>query len=118
MSVHIINQEPVYVIPGNTLALRARVVLGPEENISSVTWRRRDETGLDPQEVLLANCPGQNLKCLDTKPSVRASLEEKDSILQVDHFTFSYTGVYAVTVADHKGAKTTEYCIVRMYGTL
>lgn len=116
VSVHIINQEPVYVIPGNKLSLRARIVLSPEENISSVTWGRRDETGLDPREVLLATCPGRSIKCLNNKPNVLASFEEMDSTLQVDGFTGDYSGVYAVTVTDHKGAKTTGYCIIRMYG--
>lgn len=116
VSVHIINQEPVYVIPGSKLSLRARTVLSPEENISSVTWGRRDETGWDPQEVTLATCPDRNIKCLNSKPNVHASFQEVDSTLQVDSFTNDYSGVYAVTVTDHKGAKTTGYCIVRMYG--
>lgn len=116
MSVHIINQEPVYVIPDAKLSLRARIVLSPEENISSVTWGRRDETGWDPQEVLLANCPGRSIKCLSNKPNVHASLEEMDSTLQVDGFTSDYRGDYVVTVTDHKGVKTTGHCLIRMYG--
>lgn len=116
LSVHIINQEPVYVIFGSKLSLRARIVLSPEENISSVTWGRRDETGWDPQEMLLATCPGRNIKCLNNKPNVHASFEGMDSTLQVDGFTSDYSGVYAVTVTDHKEAKTTGYCIIRMYG--
>lgn len=116
VSVHIVNQEPVYVIPGKKLSLRARTVLSPEENITSVTWGRRDETGWDPQEETLATCPDTNVKCLSNKPSVHASVKEMDWTLQVEDFTYDYSGVYAVTVTDHKGAKTTGYCIVRMYG--
>lgn len=116
VSVHIVNQEPFYVIPGEKLSLRARIVLSPEESISSVTWGRRDETGLDPQEVSLATCPGRNVKCLSNKPNVHAGFDAMDPTLQVDDFTRDYSGVYAVTVADHKGAKTTGYCIIRMYG--
>lgn len=116
VSVHIVNQEPVYVIPDSKLSLRARIVLSPEENISSVTWGRRDETGWDPQEVSLATCPGRDSKCLSNKTNVQASFHDMDSTLQVDGFTSDYSGVYGVTVTDHKGAKTTGYCIVRMYG--
>lgn len=118
MSVYIINQEPVYVILTTKLELRARIVLDPKENISSVTWGRRDETGVDPQEVTLATCPGRNLKCHNTKPNIYASFEGKDSTLKVDGFSGGYSGVYAVTVTDQNGAKTTGYCIVRMYGTV
>lgn len=118
MSVYIVNQEPVYVIPGIKLTLRARIVLDPKENISSVTWGRRDETGVDPQEVTLATCPGSNPKCHHTKPNIYASFEGKDSTLQVDGFNGGYSGVYGVTVTDQNGAKTTGYCIVRMYGML
>ncbi|XP_075897515.1 uncharacterized protein LOC142898458 isoform X2 [Nelusetta ayraudi] len=115
MSVYIINQEPVYVILTTKLELRARIVLDPKENISSVTWGRRDETGVDPQEVTLATCPGRNLKCHNTKPNIYASFEGKDSTLKVDGFNGGYSGVYALTVTDQNGAKTTGYCIVRMY---
>ncbi|XP_070822906.1 uncharacterized protein [Chaetodon trifascialis] len=115
LSVRILNQEPVYVIPGSSLVLRARIEQGPLEEISMISWERESETGVDPGKVTLATCPGSSLKCAGTRPNVRANAEQKETTLQIDGYSSTDSGVYAVTLTDHKGAETTAHCIVRMY---
>lgn len=121
VSVHIINQEPVHVIPGTNLILKAQIQHGSQEEVSSVTWEREPETGVDPKTVTLATCPGRNSsvgRCLSMKSNVRASFEEKETTLELYGYTSDDSGVYAVTVTDRQGAKTTGHCIVRLYGTV
>lgn len=121
MSVHIVNQEPVHVIPGTNLILKAQIQRGSQEEVSSVTWEREPETGVDPKMVTLATCPGRNssaARCLSMKSNAHANFEEKETTLVMDGYTSDDSGVYAVTVTDRQGAKTTGYCIVRLYGTV
>lgn len=115
MSVHIFNEQPVYVIPGSTLVLRARIQQGPLEEISSVTWEREPESGVGPQRVTLATCPGRSLQCSSTRPNVHVSVEKQEMTLQITGYGSEDGGVYAVTLTDHTGAQTTAHCIVRMY---
>lgn len=118
MTVHILNEEPVHVIPGSNLVLKARIQHGPLEDISLVTWEREPETGVSPQRVTLATCPGRGNKCVSTKPNVRMDVEQQETTLQINGYAGGDSGVYAVTVTDHTGAKTTAHCIVRIYGKL
>uniref|UniRef100_A0A3P9H3X8 Si:dkeyp-97a10.2 n=1 Tax=Oryzias latipes TaxID=8090 RepID=A0A3P9H3X8_ORYLA len=106
MSVHIINEEPVHVIPGSSLVLKARIDQGPLEAVSMVTWERKPETGSHPVRVTLATCPGRS-------PHV----EQQETTLEINGYSRADSGVYAVTVTDHTGANITAYCIVREYGT-
>ncbi|XP_041844405.1 uncharacterized protein si:dkeyp-97a10.2 [Melanotaenia boesemani] len=115
MSVHIINEQPVHVIPGSSLVLKARIELGPLEEISMVTWEREPETGIDSVRVTLATCPGRSLKCAGTRPNVRMNMEQQETTLQINGYSRADAGVYAVTVTDHTGAETTAHCIVREY---
>lgn len=117
MSVHIINVEPVHVIPGSSLVLRARVDGGPLEAVSMVTWERKPETGSDPVRVTLATCPGRSSRCAGSRPNVRVSVEQQETTLEINGYSRADSGVYAVTVTDHSGANITAYCIVREYGT-
>lgn len=118
MSVHIINEEPVHVIPGSNLILKARIKQGPLEEISMVTWEQEPETGIQLMRVTLATCPGGSLTCTGTRPSIRVNMEQQETTLQINGYSRADSGVYAVTVTDHKGTKTTAYCIVREYGTV
>ncbi|XP_038566760.1 uncharacterized protein si:dkeyp-97a10.2 [Micropterus salmoides] len=115
MSVHILNEEPVHVIPGSSLVLKARIEQGPLEEVSVVTWEREPETGIFPETVTLATCPGRSLKCAGTRPNVRVNMEQQETTLQINGYSSSDSGVYAVTVTDHTGAKITAHCIVRIY---
>ncbi|AWO96139.1 Hypothetical protein SMAX5B_002566 [Scophthalmus maximus] len=115
MSVHILNEEPVHVIPGSGLVLRARIEQGPLEEVSVVTWEREPETGIAPTSVTLATCPGESLECAGTTPNVRANVGQQETSLQIDGYSGADGGVYAVTVTDHTGATTTAHCIVREY---
>ncbi|XP_044064321.1 uncharacterized protein si:dkeyp-97a10.2 isoform X2 [Siniperca chuatsi] len=115
MSVHILNEEPVHVIPGSSLVLKARIGQGPLEEVSVVTWEREPETGISPERVTLATCPGRSLKCAGTRPNVHVNVEQQGTTLQINGYSSSDSGVYAVTVTDHTGAKTTAQCIVRIY---
>lgn len=116
MSVHIINEEPVHVIPGSTLILKARIELGPLEEISMITWEREPETGISPKTVTLATCPGGNVgKCGSTRPNAHVNIDQQGTTLQVNGYSSEDSGVYAVTVTDQKGTKTTGHCIVRIY---
>ncbi|XP_051263742.1 uncharacterized protein si:dkeyp-97a10.2 [Dicentrarchus labrax] len=115
MSVHILNEEPVYVIPGSKLVLNARIEVGPLESVFNVTWERESETGVDPKRVTLATCPNGSLKCDNTRPNVQMNVKQHETTLQINGYSNADRGVYAVTVMDHKGAKTTAHCIVRMY---
>lgn len=116
MSVHILNEEPVHVIPGSSLVLRARLDYGPLEEVSMVTWEREPETGITPEREILATCPGRNLKCAGTRPSVYVNVKQQETTLQISEYSRADSGVFAVTVTDHTGAKTTAHCIVREYG--
>ena len=118
MAVHIVNEGPVHVIPGSNLVLKAQIQHGPMEDVALVTWEREPETGVSPQTVTLATCPGRGNKCVSTKPNVHMSMEKQESTLQINGYTSGDSGVYPVTVTDHTGAKTTAQCIVRLYGKL
>ncbi|KAM7421318.1 hypothetical protein PAMA_015459 [Pampus argenteus] len=115
MSVHVLNEEPVHAIPGSTLILRARIEYGPLEEVSMVTWEREPETGITPEKETLATCPGKNVKCAGTRPGVHVNVEQQETTLQISEYRREDGGVFAVTVTDHTGAKTTAYCIVREY---
>lgn len=115
MSVHILNQQPVHIIPGSTLVLKARIKHGPLEDVSMVTWAREPETGVAPEKVTLATCPGKSGKCTSMKPNVLVNLEQQETTLQIDPYSNNDSGVYAVTVTDHTGVETTGHCIVRIY---
>lgn len=118
MSVHILNEEPVHVIPGTNLDLKARFEHGPLEEVSVVTWEREAETGVAPERVTLASCPGISGKCENMRPNVHVSVEQQVTTLQMNGYRGEDSGVYAVTVTDHTGANTTAHCIVRIYGTV
>nr|XP_046255629.1 uncharacterized protein si:dkeyp-97a10.2 isoform X2 [Scatophagus argus] len=115
MSVHILNDEPVHVIPGSSLHLKARIEHGPLEGISAVTWEREPETGVAPEKVTLATCSGRSLQCTSVRPNSHANVEQQQATLQVKGYSSGDSGVYAVTVTDHTGTKTTAHCIVRIY---
>ncbi|KAM9851710.1 uncharacterized protein ACBR49_004864 isoform 2-T2 [Aulostomus maculatus] len=115
MSVRIFNEEPVHVIPGFNLVLRAGIEHGPSEEVSMITWERERETGITPGKVTLATCPGRVPKCAGTRPNVHVSVEQKETTLQINGYSRADSGVYAVTVTDKTGASRTAYCIVREY---
>jgi len=118
MSVHVLNEQPVHVIPGSSLVLKARMVQGPLEEISMVTWEREPETGIDLVRVTLATCPGSSLKCPGSRPNVHVNMEQQETTLQINGYSRADSGVYAVTVTDRTGANTTAHCIIREYGTV
>ncbi|XP_070767900.1 uncharacterized protein [Enoplosus armatus] len=95
--------------------MRTRIEQGPLEELSVVTWERDPETGISSKRVTLATCPGRSLKCAGTRPNVRANVEHQETTLQINGYSGEESGVYAVTVTDHTGAKTTAHCIVRIY---
>ncbi|XP_042345848.1 uncharacterized protein si:dkeyp-97a10.2 [Plectropomus leopardus] len=115
MTVHILNKEPVHVIPASSVTLRARIEHGPLEEVSMVTWEREPETGSSHEGVTLATCPGRSFKCAPTRPNVGVNLDQQETTLQINKFSEADRGVYSVTVTDHKGAKTRAQCIVRKY---
>uniref|UniRef100_A0A1A8Q2N5 Uncharacterized protein n=1 Tax=Nothobranchius pienaari TaxID=704102 RepID=A0A1A8Q2N5_9TELE len=115
MTVHVINEQPVYIIPGSTLDLKARIRMSPLEEISMVTWEREPETGFEPVRVTLATCSGGVLKCAGTRPNVRVNTEQQETTLQINGFSRADSGEYAVTVTDRTGANTSAHCIVREY---
>ncbi|KAM6935389.1 uncharacterized protein PEZ65_005750 isoform 1-T2 [Lycodopsis pacificus] len=115
MSVHILNEEPVHVMPDSSLVLKARIEHGPLEEVSAVTWEREPETGMAPERVTLASCPGTGRQCAGTRPNVQVNVEQRETTLQMNGYSGAESGVYAVTVTDHRGAKTTAHCIVRNY---
>lgn len=118
MSVHIVNEEPVHVIPGSALLLNARMEHGPLEDIAMVTWEREPKTGASPQRVTLATCPGRRAKCFGSRSNILGSVEQQDTSLQIIGYRAEDSGVYTVTVTDHRGATTSAQCIVRTYGTV
>ncbi|XP_013871806.1 uncharacterized protein si:dkeyp-97a10.2 [Austrofundulus limnaeus] len=113
MLVHITNEQPVHVIPGSRLDLKARIKMDPREEISMVTWEREPETGFDP--VTLATCSGGSLKCAGTRPNVYANTEMREATLQINGYGRADSGEYSVTVTDRTGANSTARCIVREY---
>lgn len=115
MSVHILSEEPVHVISGSSLVLRALIEQGPLEEVSEVTWEREPETGIAPTRVTLAVCSGRDLKCAGARPNVHVSTKQQEMTLQINGYSREDGGVYAVTVTDHTGARTTAHCIVREY---
>ncbi|XP_023819843.1 uncharacterized protein LOC105356002 isoform X3 [Oryzias latipes] len=115
MSMHIINEEPVHVIPGSSLVLKARIDQGPLEAVSMVTWGRKPETGSLPVRMTLATCPGRSPQCAGSRPNIHVSVEQQETTLEINGFSRADSGVYAVTVTDHTGANITAYCIVREY---
>ncbi|XP_057690249.1 uncharacterized protein si:dkeyp-97a10.2 isoform X2 [Corythoichthys intestinalis] len=119
ISVHISNEEPMYIIPGSTLVLRAHIEYNSQEELSAVTWERVPESGAPDGRAPLAACPGGTLplpvQCAGTKPNVRASLERGASVLHLSNYGKTDAGVYAVTVRGKKGQSSTARCIVREY---
>ncbi|KAM3613567.1 uncharacterized protein V6R79_001538 [Siganus canaliculatus] len=114
MSVRIINEQPVHVMPNSRLILKAQIEHGPLEEISMITWERKPETGVSPKTVTLATCSGRSVgKCGSARSNV--NVEEQGTSLQVNGYSSEDSGVYAVTVTDQKGTKTTGQCIVRLY---
>lgn len=116
VSVHITNEQPVHVIPGSRLDLKAQIKMDPKEEVSMVTWEREAGTGSDP--VKLATCSGSNLKCADSRPKVYANTEQQETTLQINGYVGADSGEYSVTVTDRTGANSTARCIVREYGTV
>lgn len=117
MSVHITNEQPVYIIPGSRLDLKAQIKMDPQEEISMVTWERRPETGFDPATVTLATCSGNSLKCAGARPNVRVNTEQQGTTIQINGYSRADSGEYSVTVTGRTGANATARCIVREYGT-
>ncbi|KAG7216836.1 hypothetical protein INR49_001490 [Caranx melampygus] len=116
MSVHVINQQPVHIIPGSPLVLKAWIGRGPLENISMVTWEREPETGVSPTRVTLATCQAGSSECVGMRPNVKANMDQQEATLQINRYSkMDDGGVYIVTVTDHTGAKTPAQCIVREY---
>lgn len=118
MSVRIVNEEPVQVIPGSALLLKARVEHGPLEDIAMVTWEREPETGVSPGRVTLATCPGRRAECSGSRSNVLVKVEQQDTSLQIIGYSAEDSGVYTVTITDHRGASVSAQCIVRTYGTV
>lgn len=120
MSVHILNEQLLYVMPSSNLVLKARINQGPLEEISSVIWERESESGVGPQKVTLVTCYGRNLDCVATRPNVRVSVsvKQQEMTLQISGYTIEDRGVYGVTLTDQRGTQSTSHCIVRMYGTV
>ncbi|XP_074539295.1 uncharacterized protein LOC141800581 [Halichoeres trimaculatus] len=115
MSVHILNEGPMYVIPGSSLVLEARIELGPLERISLVTWEREPESGVGSGKEILATCPGSGSKCAGKRPNVHGNMQHQKTTLQINGYSSTDSGVYAVMVTDQRGVNTTAHCIVRMY---
>ncbi|XP_055358858.1 uncharacterized protein si:dkeyp-97a10.2 [Betta splendens] len=115
VSVHILNEQPVYVIPGSSLVLRARVDPGPPQAPPAVTWEREPESGAAGARETLATCPGGSGGCAGARPGVRAGVEQLEATLQVSGYGRADGGVYVVTVRDREGATATARCIVREY---
>lgn len=118
MSVHILTEEPVHVIPGNLLVLQAQIEPGPLEEISMLTWEREPETGSTPGKVTLATCADKSLRCSGKGPEGRVSLDQQGATLKLKGYTREDSGVYSITVMDQTGVKTTAQCIVREYGMI
>lgn len=115
MSVHILNEQPEYVMPDGTLVLKARIEQGPLEKLCTVTWEREPESGVSRKTETLATCPTTSPHCAGTRPNVHVNMEQQETTLQINGYKIEDGGVYAVTVTNDKGVKTTGHCIVRMY---
>ncbi|XP_030012824.1 uncharacterized protein LOC115434842 [Sphaeramia orbicularis] len=116
VSVYILNEDPVHVISGTNLVLRARMEHEPQEEVSMVTWEREPETGSASGRMTLAKCPGKSGKCAGTKPHVHANVEQQETTLQINGYNNRVDGgLYSLTVTDSTGAKATVYCVVREY---
>ncbi|XP_061677339.1 uncharacterized protein si:dkeyp-97a10.2 [Syngnathoides biaculeatus] len=119
LSVHIANEEPLYIIPGSTLVLRAHIESGSPEEVSAVTWEREPESGAPEGRAALAACPGGSpqlpVQCASNRANVRASVQQQASVLHVSGYAAADAGVYAVTVTGKAGKSSTARCIVREY---
>ncbi|XP_056900139.1 uncharacterized protein si:dkeyp-97a10.2 isoform X2 [Takifugu flavidus] len=115
MSVRVLNEEPVHVIPGTALLLKAGMEHGPLEDITMVTWEREPEAGASPQRVTLATCPGRRSKCSGSRSNVQVSVEEQETTLQLMGYGAEDSGVYTVTITDQRGAEISAQCVVRTY---
>ncbi|XP_041649218.1 uncharacterized protein si:dkeyp-97a10.2 isoform X2 [Cheilinus undulatus] len=115
MSVHILNEAPTYAIPGSKLVLKARIEPGPLEEISAVTWEREPESGVPLIKEVLALCQGKSSKCAGTRPNIHGSMQQQETTLQINEYSSTDSGVYTLTVMDHRNVNTTAHCIVRMY---
>ncbi|KAG7453587.1 hypothetical protein JOB18_024135 [Solea senegalensis] len=116
LSVHIVNESPVHVVPGSTLLLRARIQQGPLEEVSMVTWEQEPEITEAAPTGVLASCPGKSFTCSGSRPNVLASVEQQEATLQVSGYKrVADGGVYTVTVTERAGTTATAYCVVREY---
>uniref|UniRef100_A0A3P9NJK0 Si:dkeyp-97a10.2 n=1 Tax=Poecilia reticulata TaxID=8081 RepID=A0A3P9NJK0_POERE len=101
MSVHILNEQPVHVIPGSKLVLTARIEKNLREEISTITWTREPETGHDRTKVTLATCPAKSPKCSGGNPDVQVSLKQQETTLEMNRYSTDDRGEYSVTVTHH-----------------
>lgn len=116
LSVRILNEEPVHVIPGSALLLRAHIQTSARDRLTVVTWERETETGPTPRRTVLATCPGTaDGPCAGTKATVQANMEEQETTLQVSDYTPADGGDYIVTVTPQTGNTSSARCIVREY---
>lgn len=119
LTVRILNEQPVHVLPGSSLVLKAHIEPVPLDQTSHITWERESETGVDPHKVTLASCSSRGLQCNNMRSNVKVSMQEQEATLQINGFSNSDTGVYALAVRNQTGAEThTARCIVRIYGTV
>lgn len=114
LTVRILNEEPVHVIPGYDLLLHARIESSAREKIAMVTWERETETGPAPDRVTLATCPS-NSPCAGTRPNITANMGGQETALHIRGYEAADGGDYIVTVTLQNGNKTSARCIVREY---
>ncbi|XP_061118370.1 uncharacterized protein si:dkeyp-97a10.2 [Conger conger] len=107
LSVRFPSEEPVYVIPGESLVLEARLEQGGGEQVATVTWEREAE-GRSPGKVKVAELPG-------VAPDARVSTEQQGATLRLSGFRPEDRGVYTLTVTSRAGAKSSAARTVREY---
>ncbi|KAJ8341038.1 hypothetical protein SKAU_G00333290 [Synaphobranchus kaupii] len=108
LSVQFPSEQPVYVIPKQSLVLEARIDLADREQVAVVTWERELEGRTNPGKVKVAEFP-------EKASDPRITTEQQGATLRLRDFRHDDRGIYTVTVTSRAGPKSSAARTVREY---
>nr|XP_023668782.1 T-lymphocyte surface antigen Ly-9-like [Paramormyrops kingsleyae] len=108
LTVYIQTRQPLHVIPGSSLVLKAQISKKTGEQMTKVMWERDAENRAGLAKVLVAVFPGQNA-------DPRMSVDDGGATLIVKDFRVEDCGVYTISVMNQTNVLHSASCLVREY---
>ncbi|XP_048882884.1 T-lymphocyte surface antigen Ly-9 isoform X2 [Brienomyrus brachyistius] len=108
LTVYIQTRQPLHVIPGSSLVLKAQISKKTGEQITKVMWERDAENRAGLAKVRVAEFPGQNA-------DPRMSVDDGGATLTVKDFREEDCGVYTISVMNQTNELHNASCLVREY---